>query len=385
MKIIIILLIISILIYYKLNSQNIETFYTFFKPYYTKKPNYNYDLYAKKLYNNISFEKTYKYNPIKIATTKKENDFLNLITKIIIKNSKILYIDYIRYKNYHKMLQDLNDNKLQLISVSYSIFDDIDDKPNIRYVCTTDIKYIYICKRSDNSKMQDFSYIKDKTVIGILDKDESYIFIKMLMDFIGLAQNTDYKLKIYHNKEKLLNDLNDNKIEIALFNDVYPTDVFTKYYNIKLMELKGFRKTIFFEQYKQYFSKQSIDLNNMGSHYLPKSYGTTVYSQFNPYFDVISFETFLLTNIYVSDNYIIDILKSINDNIYLLNRLPQYMKVNIKYNTSIMNKILYGILPSNGTLKYLNDHGYISDIDNNNCKYFIGKNKCTMENLALLT
>ena len=31
------------------------------------------------------------------------------------------------------------------------------------------------------------------------------------------------------------------------------------------------------------------------------------------------------------------------------------------------------ILSSNSTLKYLNKYSYISTIDNNNCKYFIGK------------
>ena len=55
MKILIILLIIIILFYYKLYLNNIEHFYTFFKPYYSKDRLYNYDLYKNKLYNNNLF------------------------------------------------------------------------------------------------------------------------------------------------------------------------------------------------------------------------------------------------------------------------------------------------------------------------------------------
>ena len=385
MKILIILLIICIIIYFKINSNNIETFYTFFKPYYSNEKNYNYDLYTKKLYNNIAFENKFNYKPLIIASNKTKNNFLELITKIILEKSQILHINYLYYDNYYKMLHDLNDNKVQLINTSYPIFDHIHNIPNVRYVCTTDIKYIYICKRSDNYALKNFSYIHRNTKIGILKEDESYIFVKMVTDFIGLKENKDYKIKIYETEDHLLDDLNNNKIAIAVFNDTYPPQVFKKYHNMELMELNGFRSNIFFEQYKQYFSRQIIDLNNMGSQYLPKSYDTKTYTMFNPDFEIVSFETFILTNTSVTDENIEDILKSINNSIPLLNRLPQYRKASIKYNSSIMNKVVYGLLPSNGTLKYLNKYGYISDIDNANCKYFIGKDKCTEENLALLT
>ena len=207
----------------------------------------------------------------------------------------------------------------------------------------------------------------------------------MVTDFIRLKENEDYTITIYETEDHLIDDLNSNKVAIAVFNDIYPTQIFKKYHNIKLMELSGFRSNIFFEQYKQYFSKQIIDLNNMGSQYLPKSYDTRTYTMFNPDFEIVTFETFILTNASVKDEHIEDILKSIDRSIPLLNRLPQYRKANIKYNSSIINKVVYGLLPSNGTLKYWNDFGYVSNIDNANCKYFIGKDKCTEENLALLT
>ena len=385
MKILIILLIIIILFYYKLYfNNNIEHFYTFFKPFYSNKRNYNYDLYNDKLYNNISFNNKYNYRVLKVARNEK-NNFLDLMIRIILSNSNILHIENKLYDNYKNILKDLNNNNVQLIILSYILYDQLSNLDNIRYVCTTNIKYIYICKRNDNTNLKDFSDIYYNTKIGIYKNENSYIFIKNLMNFIGLKEGYDYKLIIYENKTKLLNDLNNNIISIGVFSDIYPTNIFKKYYNLRLIELKGFRVNIFFEQYKQYYSKSIINLNEFGSNYLPKRYDQQTYTITNPEFYVISYETILLTNNYVPNIYIDEILMSITNNIELFNKLPQYKKSNIKYNTSIMNKVVYGIYPSNSTLKYLNKYSYLSNIDNNDCKYFIGKKECNKKNLLTLT
>jgi hypothetical protein len=388
MKIYLIYLILLIIIisffYYNLYSTNIETFYTFFIPYYSDKKLFNYDLYSKKLYNNLELEDVYNYEPFKIGTNLKKNQFLELITKIILEYSNILHIKYIDYNDNEKLLKDLNSNKIQLTSTSYASYDQFNDLDNIRYVCTTDIKYIYICKRVDNTELKNLSYIKKNTKIGVLDKNESYIFIKSLMEFMKLEKNIDYKLVIYNSKEKLLHDLNKNIVNICVFNDIYPIDIFFKYRDLKLMELSGFRKIIFFEQYKEYYSTKLINLNNFGSQYMPKNYNGKIYSTFDPYFNVVIYDSLLLTNNDANDTYISEILTSIDNNIDLLNILPQYAKSNIKYNTSIMNSVVDGIRPSNATIKYLEDNGYASNIDNINCKYFVGKNKCNKKNLLLL-
>ena len=343
MKILIILLIIIILFYYKLYSDNIEHFYTFFKPYYSNKRIYNYDLYNDKLYNNKSFNNKYNYGVIKVARKEKKIYFLDLMIRIILSNSNILQIENQFYKDYEIILKKLNDNETQLTTMSYALYDQIPNLDNIRHVCTTDIRYIYICKRNDNSSLKNFSYIYNKTEIGVYKKEDAYIFIVNLMKFIGLVDGIDYKLTVYKNKTTLLNDLNNNIISIGVFSDIYPTDIFNKYYNLKLMELKGFRENIFFEQYKQYYSKSIINLNEFGSNYLPKSYGQNKYTMSKSDFYVISYETLLLTNDMVPDNYIYEILMSITNNIELFNKLPQYKKANIKYNTSIMNKVEDGL------------------------------------------
>lgn len=384
MKIFIVLLIIIILLYYKLNSNQIEHFYTFFKPYYSNDKLYNYDLYENKLYNNRLFNQKFNYNLIKVARKEKKNQFLDLMMRIILSNSNILNIKNEYYNDYKKLLKDLNNNNTQLTVLSYPLYDQIPNLNNIRYICTIDIKYIYICKRIDNYALKNFSYIYNNTKIGVYKNENAYIFITNLMKFIGLIEGSDYKLIIYNNETKLLNDLNNNKISIGVFSDIYPTNVFNKYYNLKLMELNGFRDNIFFEQYKQYYSKSLINLNRFGSNYLPKSYDQNIYNMTKADFYVISYETILLTNNNVPDNYINEILESITNNIEIFNKLPQYANSNIKYNTSIMNKVIYGIYPSNATLEYLNKYSYVSNIDNNNCKYFIGKKNCNEKNLLSL-
>ncbi len=92
---------------------------------------------------------------------------------------------------------------------------------------------------------------------------------------------------------------------------------------------------------------------------MPKSYGQNKYTITKADFYVISYETLLLTNKMVPDDYIDQILESITNNIELFNKLPQYKKLNTKYNTSIMNKEVYGILQSESTLKYLNKNSSI--------------------------
>ena len=381
MKIFIILLIIIILFYYYLYSNNIENFYTFFKPYYSNEKLYNYDLYENKLYNNNSFKNKYNYKVINVARKEKKNNFLDLIVRIILANSNILHIKNKYYNNYKNLLKDLNNNKTQLTILSYVLYDQIPNLNNIRYVCTTDIKYIYMCKKDNNNNLKNLSYIYNKTKIGIHKKETAYVFINNLMKFMSLVQDVDYKFIVYKNKTKLLNDINNNIISMGVFSDIYPTNVFNKYYNLKLMELKGFRDNIFFDQYREYYSKSIINLNQLGSNYLPKSYGQNKYTVTKADFYVISYETLLLTNKMVPNDYINQILVSITNNIELFNKLPQYAKSNTKYNTSVMNKEVYDILPSDSTLKYLNKYSYISNIDNNNCKYFIGKKECNEKNL----
>lgn len=381
MKILITLLIIIILFYYNLYSNNIEHFYTFFKPYYSNKKLYNYDLYEKKLYNNKSFNNKYNYKVINVAKKEKKNNFLDLMVRIILSNSNILYIKNQYYNNYKNLLKDLNNNKTQLTILSYALYNQIPNLNNIRYVCTTNINYIYICKKDNNNNLKNLSYIYNKTKIGIYKKETAYVFIKNLMDFMDLNENIDYKFIVYNNKTKLLNDLNNNIISMGIFSDIYPTNIFNKYYNLKLMELKGFRDNIFFDQYREYYFKSIINLNQLGSNYLPKIYGQNKYTVTKADFYVVSYETLLLTNNIVPDDYIDEILESITNNIELFNKLPQYKKLNTKYNTSVMNKEVYGILPSDATLKYLNKYSYISNIDNNNCKYFIGKKECNEKNL----
>jgi hypothetical protein len=63
---------------------------------------------------------------------------------------------------------------------------------------------------------------------------------------------------------------------------------------------------------------------------------------------------------------------------YLNNNIPE--KGYILKEIGIDNKLIY-IDYHEGSLNFFKDYGYISTIDNKNCKYLVGVKKCNEENL----
>ena len=91
------------------------------------------------------------------------------------------------------------------------------------------------------------------------------------------------------------------------------------------------------------------------------------------------FDKLLFTNVKVHKEYIYNFLEFYHKNVkFINNNLP-----NDSYKISkieVIENLLY-VDYHDGVLQFFQDYGYISNIDNPNCKYLVGKMECNEKTL----
>jgi hypothetical protein len=123
-----------------------------------------------------------------------------------------------------------------------------------------------------------------------------------------------------------------------------------------------------------------IDLNLLSSSYLPKKFGQYEYNKNRPAFKIIYVHNILLCNTNTDKKYTYSIIKFFYEN-------WKYLNLNVPskgYKISgigIENRNVGYLDYHEGVLEYFNDIGLITNIDNDNCKYLIGKMSCNEKNL----
>lgn len=135
-------------------------------------------------------------------------------------------------------------------------------------------------------------------------------------------------------------------------------------------------KDLFLKRNLELYVKNDYDLNMISSLYLPVKFENHEYTTYRPMIKLCYYNRTLLSNTKTSIDLVYSIMNLYNINYKYLNKESDIDLYPIKiYNVpSFMDY-------HRGVIKYLYDVGFLSNIDNPNCQYLVGKKACNYENI----
>jgi TRAP-type uncharacterized transport system substrate-binding protein len=398
-KLIFIIIIILIIFYsinklikkYKNDKKEIKEHYlTYFLPYY----NTNIKEIAKFYDNNDNkknfFKKKFFYKPLIFIYNDYQKYYITQLSKIIISKSFLYKTINLKLNDVIKSVQEVNSGNINFIvsdlPTLVALKHDIKiDTNNIRYVSKLYKKKVYFFTNK-TSGIESLKNISKRFVVGIPGKkNEINIFLDTIINDMGYVLNKDYTI-IYAEKDDLkdlFELLNDKKVDIVIFTETFPSknvnNILKNNTNkdILLLPFECNNETLFFKE-NFYFEKNMVDLNDLSENYLPKKFNNNEYTIYKPSMYMLSYNTYLFSNIFTDKKYIYDIVKTIFENIDYLNIFFKDNKIESLMFRDYEFSIFYAHY---GLRQYLFDKGYISLIDSPSCKYFIGNKACTQENI----
>ena len=367
-----------------------EHYLTYFLPYYGNNITELAKFYDNKDYNKNFFKKKFFYKPLIFIYNDYQKNYINQLSKIIISKSFL-------YKNINLKLNDVIKSVEEVNSGNINFM--VSDIPtlvalkninkvnvnNIRYVSKLYKQKVYFFTYKTTG-IESMKYISRRFVVGIPGKkNEINIFVDTIINDMGYVLNKDYTI-VYAEKdnlEDLFKLLNDKKVDIIIFTETFPSTYVNNILqkntdrNLLLLPFECNNETLFFKE-NFYFEKDMIDLNDLSENYLPKKFNDKEYTIYKPSMYMLSYNTFLFSNIFTDKKYIYDITKTIFENKDFLNNFFKDNKIESLMFKDHEQNLFYAHY---GLRQYFFDKGYISLIDSPTCKYLIGNKACTQENI----
>ena len=397
--IIIILMIIFYIYLIMRNRKQIEGFYTFYLPFYHGELNDN--IIKLKQHNKPYFDNIFNYNTLKIGYevnnitlyNEKPDKYTELLSKLIMEKTNRIKIELIKYNTSLDLINALNENKVGMINSSSiainnyyqkKVGDTISNNMNILYICNSYKLYLFMIIRKDKG-IERLSSIKNKMKVGITNtKSSSYQTFSRLAQFTKLKEGVDFIYVFKSNNEDVLNALNNNEIDLAVFKTTFPSYSLSMFFtnnhmkNYILLPIDDISNKIY--QENSFLNKSIIDLNDILT-FLPKSINGIYYHRFKPDFNILSIQYYLLTNKQHDNKIISQTMNILKNNYVLFNKLPEF-----KYNKLSRFSVGFGdekkpLCQSNSSKKFLYEKGFYTNTNNENCKYFVGYNNCNKESL----
>ena len=386
-----IIIIMLIIIFYLFNKYFLkkdiqENYLTFFLPYYNNKSNKIYNFYADNDYNKNFFKRSFDSDILTYSYHFEDEKFIKLLQSFNISTSKRQFIKIIKYKNKMKMLDDLVKEKSNFcISDHISIYHynhvlkkKID---NLRILKALYPVYLLTITRKEY-KIYSLNNIPLNTVIGIKYNGASYYYYERFFKNLGYKKNIDYKVKIYNNEDNLLNGFLKSEYQLMFFGTPLPNKAITKFLNenaqksIIILPFDIVNKDLFLKRNLELYVKNDYDLNMISSLYLPVKFENHEYTTYRPMIKLCYYNRTLLSNTKTSIDLVYSVMNLYNINYKYLNKESDIDLYPIKiYNVpSFMDY-------HRGVIKYLYDVGFLSNIDNPNCQYLVGKKACNYENI----
>ena len=367
-----------------------EHYLTYFLPYYDN----NITELAKFYDNNDNkknfFKKKFLYKPLSFIYNDYQKEYINQLSKIIISKSFLYKTINLKLNDVIKSVQELNAGNINFMVSDLPTLVALKnvkkmDVNNIRYVSKLYKQKVYFFTYK-TSGIESLKNIARRFVVGIPGKkNEINIFLDTIINDMGYVLNKDYTI-VYSkndNLEDLFNLLKNKKVDIIIFTETFPSknvnNILSKNTdkNIILLPFECNNETLFFKE-NFYFEKDMIDLNDLSENYLPKKFNDKEYTIYNPSMYMLSYNTFLISNIFTDKKYIYDITKTIFENKDFLNNFFKDNKIELLMFRDYELSLFYAHY---GLRQYFFDKGYISLIDSPSCKYFIGTKACTQENI----
>ena len=368
-----------------------EHFLTYFLPYYDPKLNTLSNFYKKKENNLNYFKKKFNYNEILFCIDDINKNFISKFISKYVSTNNINNIKIIIDNNNLKKLNDLVENKINYLITDYSTIMYMNNilRKNIEKIkLVTNLYRLYIYFFTKKKyKVFSINNIPPEFIIGIIEYPNSFnlYFFKIMKD-LGYNTKTDFKIKTYKNIYTLLEGFSNSEVNMIIFNEVFPNKIINNYLNINTFEdiiLLPFdidNQDLFLKKNRN-INIDFIDLNKLGVSYLPKNFGGYTFNYYKPDFKICFNEKIIVTNIKTDLKLIYDFIKFYYENYKFINNYIvddegyKLYQTNIAYSTFILDF-------HKGVLEFLNDKGYISNIENPNCKYLVGTMECNNKNLA---
>lgn len=388
---IILLIIIFCLINYYLtknndiNSNQIKEHYlTYFLPFYDNKINELTNFYNADENNLNYFKKKINYNPIKFGTNKEDISFTKSFLVDYVANSlnseaqNIVYIDSI------KCIDELTNGRLDFclidpLTVRYYKEDLNQVIDNLRLVTTLYKIYIYIFTLKTYGVFS-INKIPIGFKIGLLKNNSFSLYYTKFLGDLGYREGENYSIIYKDSIEDLLDSLNNGSLNMIILYKIFPHKDISRILNEKsnpdliLLPFEPNNEKLFMK--KNYFlATESIDLNYLSPSYLPRKFGKNEFTKFRPNIKMAYTYIHILSNVSMPDKFNYDFIKYYYDNFKQINyKLEDGYKINL---IQEKDHIPY----HNGVIQYFKDYSYITNIDNNNCKYLVGVTECTEKTL----
>lgn len=279
-----------------------EKYYTFFTPFYDKK--------IKKLDRN---KHNYIHKILNFGSLPEYNEYINFLSKTILKNTKILNINITKQNDVNKMMYNLNKLTLDLIIIPRPIIYNYSNKyKNVRFVTNLNSSTFFMIYNSNNiinkENNLNIKELPERSIIGVSSNNSTNKTITN--DIITNIFNDDrFKYKYDSLKNLTDNILDDNnEVNVITFIDSNPSKILTQILNkdiknkIKIMSIK--QSDMNFDSDQTIYLQDFVKFKN--------------YSQLNEYntHETIYFFNVLLSNNNVTSDIIYTILKLLNrDNI----------------------------------------------------------------------
>lgn len=395
----IILVIIILIIFYSINIllkkynneiNKKEHYLTYFLPFYDNKISE-----LTKMYNNNDdkknfFKKKFLYKPLIFIYNDYQKDYITQLSKIIISKSFLYKTINLKLNDVVKSIQEVNSGNINFIVSDLPSLVALRDNNkvelnNIRYVSKLYKQKIYFFTNKTTG-IESMKNISRRFVVGIPGKkNEINLFFDTVINDMGYVLNKDYTVVYAENDnlQDLFKLLRNKKVDIIIFTETFPCKMVNNILknniekDIILLPFECNNEDLFFKE-NFYFEKNMINLNDLAESYLPKKFNGKEYSIYNPSMYMLSYNTYLFSNIFTDKDYIYNVTKTIFENKDFLNN---YFKDNKIESLMFRDYELSIFYAHTGLRQYFFDKSYISLIDSPSCKYFIGKKACTQENI----
>lgn len=393
-----ILILIILLIGIYINQNNKENFVTFFNPNKDLKTNSEiinlnkidsntmpyYKKYVfDKLYNRDTLTNIYDNKKYNLVYDNNDNYWKN-ISNFLIKNSSLLYINLIKSNDYFGNIKKLYNEKIDFLAYPSLIINNYIDKyPELQNKISMigNCNYQKIYMLSIKNHFEDLYNLNDIRV-GFVDQIELLqLFWKQMLQIFGIIQMKQITTNNIHDTwfaciEKLKND----EIDLIVFTDQYPSIRLQSLIDNDVNEIYCLLDIpnevhAYIDDFPA-LSLESVDLNEVSYRYLPIDINGIYYNQFRPNLYMFTLNTILLTYPNMNDKTIYKLTELMIQ--FEMNRLQYRSTIHTRLNVVNM---LESIQLHNGSRKYMYDKGYFSNIDLPECKYLIGKERCTYKNL----
>jgi len=385
--------ILSILIFYFLNNilkNNIKEHYlTYFMPFYHVENNDLFKFYDNNENNLNYFKKKFNFHTLKIGTNKLDEYFIEILIKNFISMSYVLNTNIIYYSNNILSIDDLNNNKINFsttdyLTLNYYMNNLNKDINKLKLITTLFRQYIYIFT---NKKYKIFTInnIPPDFIIGINKNDILINYYNIFLKNIGLIENINYKIILYNDINTLFKELNNEKCNMIMICDVFPNNNIITILNnllnsdIILLPFELPNEKLFLKKQPS-INIDYVDLNYLSNSYLPKKFGKYEFTKFRPMIKIPYIYKILITNIYTDPKVTYSFIKFYYENYKKINNNINQKGYKID-NIEINNFRIFFLKYHQGVLNFFKEKGYITNNNNENCKYLVGSNKCNNETL----